>query len=361
MGAQVFDLVHYNLSGYALPPLITGLLVMALGAAVLARERSSFVSFSFWILTWVGATWLLSYVGIYCAKSPATALWWARLENMAVAFLPSLTFIFTLTIIGRFRDLWAQACAALFVSALFCLTVPLTDWFVAGVYRYAWGHYARYGPLTFLFLPFFCLMMASSLHLLREACRHADSPIQRRRLNAFLTAIGIACLASIDYLPAYGVPVYPAGYLPVFGFLVLSARAIWRYHLVDLTPAFVANQIVRTMGDPLVALDRDGIIRLVNPSACRLLEQAEETLLGKPIWTVAPDFLSQGKVERALKTEVVQRCRGSHTTRAGETIPLDISVTAVPDRHGHGAGVICIARELAEGESEGAQPAAQPA
>ncbi len=62
-----------------------------------------------------------------------------------------------------------------------------------------------------------------------------SSQITRRRLHRLLIAFGIAYLASVDYLPGYGVPVYPIGYLLVFVFTMLVARTIWRYRLVDIT------------------------------------------------------------------------------------------------------------------------------
>ncbi len=44
--------------------------------------------------------------------------------------------------------------------------------------------------------------------------------------------------------------------------VLLRERAFWRYQLVDLTPAFAADQIIRTVADPLLVLDQEGGVQV---------------------------------------------------------------------------------------------------
>src|SRR3989338_3905021 len=93
---QMLDPASYYMTGYALPPLIVGLVTVMLGLLVLWRERAPLVSVAFWLLTVIGGIWLLSYVGIFTARYQPVDVWWAKIENVAVVFIPSVVYWFTL-------------------------------------------------------------------------------------------------------------------------------------------------------------------------------------------------------------------------------------------------------------------------
>jgi len=313
-------------AAFAIPPLVAGVLIMALGLAVLVRERSSFISFWFWLMTVVAGGWLLCYAGIYSAPNEQAALWWTKVQAMVVVFIPALVYIFTLAVIKQFREYWAYAYIVFVTSCVACSSIPWSNMFVVGVHHYPWGYYAKYGPLSIPFLLFFFTMMAASLRLFWTEYQGATSQKHRNRLRAFLVAFVIAYAGSVDFIAAYGIPVYPFGYLPIFGFVMLAAVTIWRYRLEDITPAFVARQILKTMADALLVLDRDGIVRLVNPATCRLLGYSEDDLLGKPLWAMGGDFLPREKLQKALRIGVVQRHKTPFTDSTGQSMLLDVSI-----------------------------------
>ncbi len=56
--------------------------------------------------------------------------------------------------------------------------------------------------------------------------------------------------------------VLPIGGLGLmFGFVV-NAYTAWRYRLVEITPAYAAHQLMNSMSDGVLMIDRDGIVRL---------------------------------------------------------------------------------------------------
>jgi PAS domain-containing protein len=87
----------------------------------------------------------------------------------------------------------------------------------------------------------------------------------------------VAYLGLVDYLDAFGIPVYPIGYFPVFVWFLIVAFAIRRYHLFDITPSFAANHILAMMADALLVLDRQGVVRVVNQAVCELLGKGRRT------------------------------------------------------------------------------------
>ncbi len=344
----LFDPSHYTLTPYALAPLVVGILTAALGIAVIIRERCSFVSVTFCLLTGTGAFWLLSYIGIYSAHNEALAVSWIRTENLAVVFIPSMATIFSLAVIQQFRRLQALAWASLACSGLFATTVLWGNQFIAGAYLYPWGYYARYGLLSIPFFAFFFGLMVANLSLFWIEYRRAGSGMHKQRLWELLRAFGVAYLGSIDFFAACGIPVYPAGYLPVFIFLVLGARAIWHYRLVDLTPAFAANQIVRTMADALLVLDLEDVVRVVNEAACRLFGRPQQELVGKPLWTISGSFFTKEKLDKLIRTGTIQGYETTLIDKDGRSLVLDVSASLIRDRAEEPVGVVCIARNISE-------------
>lgn len=332
---------------HTLAPLVVGLLTAAVGIAVLIRERATPVSVAFWLMSWVGATWLLSYVGIYLSPEEPLAVGWAKIENVAVVYIPTMVILFSMAATEKFRWYrligWGTFC----ISTLFCATVLLTDWFVAGVYTYRWGYYARYGPMSIPFLVFFFALLAFSLSLFWSEYQHAITPTQKQRYKSLLIAFGCGYLGSVDYLPAYGIPVYPFGFLPVFIFNLLVARAIWTYRLVDITPAFAAKQIIKTMADALLVLDRDGLVRVVNQAACELFGRTEAELVGNPIWAISSRFLPGEKLEVLLRRKVIQGYDLTYPAKGG-MLTLDVCASAIRDSNNQAVGVVCIARDVTQ-------------
>lgn len=349
MANGILEASSYALNVHALAPLIVGVLIAGLGAFVLVREKASALSMAFCGMTGCGAVWLLSYGGIYCAVDPSLALTWGRIENAGVVFIPSAVYLFTLAVTNHLHRARVRALACLGLSALFGFAVLFTDSFLTGLRSHPWGPYPRYGWLTVPFLVFFFAMMAVSLHhIYTRGVRAAPFEIQRRRLRAILVAFGIAYLGSVDYLPAYGVAVYPLGCLPVLAFLVIVARTIGRYPLVEITPAFAASQILRTMSDALLVLDRDGVIRVANQAACRLFGIPEQGLVSRPVWTIRGGLFPRDKLQTFLRTSVVHGYEVPYPTPEGREFTLDVSASGIRDGHGRPMAVVCILRDVTQ-------------
>ena len=175
-------------------------------------------------------------------------------------------------------------------------------------------------------------------------------------------------LGVVDFIPAYGVPLYPIGYLPILGFVILVARAISSYRLVDITPAFAAREIIDTMNDALLVFDRERIIRLANRAACALFGLSKEELAGRPITEVINDplFSDPERYESLLRAgsttnfEIAYPNRNSSkfqvpNSRSGNaepgTLTLSLSASVKWDSDvdvEQPAAVVCMVRDITE-------------
>ena len=179
------------------------------------------------------------------------------------------------------------------MGLVFMLAGLLTDALVPRVQFHSWGYFSVYEWPGLIFILFLSgLLAASLLHFWQEYRAQASSR-QRRRIRLLTWAFGVGSVGAVDFLAAYGVhvfgkPIYPAGYIAVFGFVLIAARAIWTYRLADITPATAATGIIDTMSDALLVLDGSGGVRVVNTAACELFGKPREDLLGRPAAQVLP-------------------------------------------------------------------------
>ena len=327
----------------AIPTLATALAALSLGAAVVRRERFSRVSLLFLLVPLTIAMWLCCFSLMFCSQDEGTALAWARAAYLGIPFIPAAIYSFTVAATGTGRKRRPVVAAIWLVSALASAVFVGTRAFLEGLYRYPWGFYPRFTRLGLAYVAFFVAVLLLSLHEHWIDSKAAETERHRSRSRSYLLAFFVGSLGSVDYLPAYGVFVYPIGFLPVLAFIALTARAVRRHRLADITPSLAAPQILATMADPLVVCDAEDHVRLVNPAACRLLGYEERQVLGMPVESlVIGDGLREALRGRPARLEEA-------ALRAADGARVDVSLSIAPfQEDGLHAGAVLIARDVRE-------------
>jgi hypothetical protein len=251
--------------------LTTATLIVAVGLFALVRERGSRTGVAFFGVTLAAGVWFFCLSRMYLAADYDVALWWAKAAYLGIALLPASVFRLSVLIENKTRRLgWKEL--LVWVGSLASLVAILKTNLVFGsLHRYPWGYYPKFEPASLLFLVFFVAVLADVLRRLWTAYRRMPvASTQRARTRALLIAFAVGSGALVDFAGAYGVPLYPFGWFFILLFTIQSARTITRYRLVDITPAFAARQIIDTMSDALLLLDREGVVRVANRAACVL-------------------------------------------------------------------------------------------
>jgi diguanylate cyclase (GGDEF)-like protein/PAS domain S-box-containing protein len=345
MLGAILDPTSYSWNACAVPTLVTAVAMFLLGLAVMIRERGSREARQLAILAASICIWLFCFSLMYLSRERRVALAWARTAYLGIAFIPTALYHFTVVVTRRPRSRAAWGGWA--ASALFFAMIAGSGALLHDLYRYWWGFYPHFRWLGAPFLTFFFAMLALSLRELWIDYRRADPGTTHRvRSRMLLIGFAVAYLGSFDYVAAYGLPLYPFGYLPVCVFIVLLAEIIRRYRLVDLTPAFAAEQILATVADPVIVCDRDGRIRFTNEAASTVFGYGSGELAGAPIGLLAAT--SDGTVERLRMApgapvrdeEMVFR------TREGALVDVGISLSPLLDERRKMVGAVLIARDI---------------
>ncbi len=344
---QTLDSLIFKLNIFTVPPLVVGIVMFVLGLLTMIKDKASKVSVSFFMVTVSILVWLGSLAWLYSAPSEQDALFWATVEHFGVAFIPSFFFIFTLDIIRRYRQYKHFAWATLGLSGLFCVGFVFSPYLIEGVSLYRWGYFARYGPLGFTLIVYVGIFMMISLALLWTDFLGSTSDRERSRLKGIFIGVAIGLFGALDFAPTLGVPIYPLGYIPIFICALILGQTILRFRLIDLTPSFAAKHILETTEGPIVAVDLEGSICVVNRSLCELLGYKEKEMKDKKVSLIFK--ISDDVFPRKLNKDWVLHGREMvWQKKDGPVVEMSVSASAITDKDGTPAGIVYAATDITE-------------
>jgi diguanylate cyclase (GGDEF)-like protein/PAS domain S-box-containing protein len=320
--------------------------ILLVGLALVFRAWRSSVARFFFVFTVAAAGWLASFAQMFAARNEAEALRWAHLGTLAVAVIPAAVFHFCAVYVGARRALRLQIGLMWAVSAALAVVAFGTSILTLGVRHYGWGYYPRGSALNAIWIVVFAALFAMSGRVLWNSAKDGDGR-ERQAARALLAAFVAAAFSFSDFLPSIGVDVYPLGFIAVLAFAFIAGWAVWRYHLMDLTPAYAAGQILATMKGAVIVVDLAGRIRVANRAAAAMLGHDESTLVGRHMRSVlAPEEkVSTGRIVHSAGT-----LEQSMRWRAADDRIIDVAVSSsyVRDAESNPVGVVYAASDVTE-------------
>jgi PAS domain S-box-containing protein len=349
MPHHLFDPAHYQLNLLTLQILLVGLGIIFLGIFALVRMRRSPVSVTFFLLTLTVGEWLVTYSLMYATYDARVAFWWAKAGYVGIAFVPAVTSSYISSIVQDFEKVKIRLPAYWGISTIFLMLILVTDMQFSSMSHYSWGYFPRYGLTSLPFILFFSWVTLESLFRLFTAYRNLEKGTpQSVAARELLVGLLVGSVASVDFLIGFGINIPPFGYIPIFLFVVITTPSVLCNRLVAITPAFAARQIIDTMNDALLVLDREGTIRLVNQTACTMFGLSEEQLVGKaPSKAMGDNKGLAGVLASLIHGDVVSNLEMEYQ-RPEESEPgcLSLSASIMRDPAGAPFSVVCVVRDI---------------
>jgi diguanylate cyclase (GGDEF)-like protein/PAS domain S-box-containing protein len=332
----------YQYSIYAIPPAVTAAVVMIF-AVVVALTRFSRTTMAMFTVSVAAAAWQATRVFMYLAVDERTAVRWARVGFACAILLAPAVYQFVDTMLENATHRRVVSVLAWLLAAQFAVTALTTRYFISEVHRYPWGFYPTYNIAARVMYPLFCggLFIAAIVDIVRAY--PASRGVERDRIRLFTIAIGVACIAAIDFLPAYGLPVYPLGWAAFLASAAIVLYALRKYGL-EIAPALPATEIISTMRDLLLVSDRDGVIRFANNAACQFLGYTREDIIGQHLEDL---LIPSDRSDKAPLQGWMRDREYVFRTKMGQPIELTLSHSPVT-RQGEVTGAVIIGRDLRE-------------
>ena len=219
---------------YAIPPLLTGLILTIIGLLVFLKNKTSKLNIIFSLFSLSMVIWLFGYTNMYLSKEPSTALKWARIGFLGIIFIPVFAYHFIITFLNLKRKI--------ILPIIYVLTIPSlllsqTNYIYSGIKEHFWGYYPVAGRIYFVFLSMFGVLFIRGVLLLVSYLRK-ETGLRRNQIKYICLAFGLGTFGIVDYLVKYPIfDVYPFGYICALLFISLIAFAIVRYRLLDINLA----------------------------------------------------------------------------------------------------------------------------
>ncbi|MCM8788028.1 MAG: hypothetical protein NC935_08285, partial [Candidatus Omnitrophica bacterium] len=214
---------------YSLPLFISSIFFIFLGIFIFIKNKR-YISTSF--LCWVTFIWLFAYGMMYLSSEKETALFWAKIGYAGVIFWP-VTFYHFIDVFlkGKRKHIVFMFYG---LGIIFTISLFISNYFITDMYQFFWGYYPKVGFLQYIYITFFLLVTTISFIRLFLKYRNETYSIRRTQIQFLLFAFFVALPGIIDFLPNYGLKIYPCGYIFALGCVSILAYTIIKHHLMDI-------------------------------------------------------------------------------------------------------------------------------
>ena len=207
-----------------------------------------------------------------------------------------------------------------------------------------WGYFYYLYYLSFV---------AIGLYLILNFGRKTKEPTKKKQAGIIFVATLISLI--LGTLTDVILPELNISGIPALGNVITLIwaggfiYAIAKYKLMVITPAAAADNIISTIADSLILLDREGNIATVNKATLDLSGYGKDELKGKSveIFFREKDFKST-LLDRAIKKETIRNYEFGFKTKTGDNIPVIFSSSTIIDKAGGMAGIVCIIKDITE-------------
>ncbi len=347
--SAIFDPSAYWDNFYALPPRITAITILCLGGFIYWRERGSRLGRQYLLFDLSVFIWLFCGSLMIASEDEGVALFWSRASQVGVFFMYATIYHFGVLFIGYEREKKVYVRAAWLMAIVFSLVNVTTGAYIIDLYHHWWGWYTKYNWLpTFFLIGSSFFVMTGLMYILQVYQQSAPGTIQRKRAGGLLIGFGFGMVAFVDTLGAYGVGLYPFGYAGVLIHTIITATLTWRYRLVDITPEVAAKEIIETMGDAVLVLDNDRVIRVVNPMAAELFHCETVDLVDHHIDTALQFEEVTRSVGSLLACAPVSEAEIPYYDKDGESRIVSVSISPLFERGEQAIAYTCVFRDVTE-------------
>lgn len=224
------------MSHYSIPTLIGSLSAILLGVFVFTRNPKAPINIAYGLFCLSLFGWLFGYTIVYSAKEPVMAMTWTRIACAFATFTAPAFYHLAVEYLNKIGER-KFVYLAYSITFIFFLLFIFTDVLLTTPYKYSWGYYSHAGTFHPLYLAGFFGFFLRGFYLLFLGYfnRRRLSAIEGRRIAFVFFAYAIALLGAVDYIQKYGIDIYPFGWLFEVAFALMTAYAITKARLMDIS------------------------------------------------------------------------------------------------------------------------------
>src|SRR5665648_414786 len=245
----------------------------------------------------------------------------------------------------------------IFILPLLLIYKQWTGFLTADYIKQPWGWGSVWSDSiwAYLFYLYYLLFIGIGLYLILNFERKTEEKLKKKQAKIiFITALFSLVFSTVTdvifpELNIRTIPLYSLGNVITLIWAFGMVYAIAKYKLMVITPAAAAEDIVSTIADSLILLDRKGNMTTVNKATLDLSGHEKDELKGESIeiFFREKDFKST-LLYKAIKEESIRNDELDFKTKTGDNIPVIFSSSTMMDKAGGIVGIVCIIKDITQ-------------
>lgn len=240
---------------HALLPTIAAAVYLLTAVVIYAWKKPNPVNKSFSAMLLCISFWNVEVAGIIAAPDAQFARFWGDIFRPSLLFIPP-TFLHFAVLFTRAEGISSRIRIILWSAYTFSCFLTVLNWttdFAGPVIAYSWGYHIQSGPFYPLFMLHFFFCIISGFYLLVRGYLFSDR-YQRHRLKYFFLALAISfILGTLNFLPMFGVAIYPVTPLVITVGLLIAAYSVVQNRLMDVS-VFLARSLTYILSTAILTV-----------------------------------------------------------------------------------------------------------
>lgn len=231
------------MSIYAVPNVVGCIVIFTIGLVVFMKNTSSKMNMSFFAMCLLIFTWLAAYAVSFSTSDIGLAKVCSKIAGSSASMTTACLYMFYACFMGKYDSEKKYIYLSFISMAVLLPFFAFTDMFLTTPYKYSWGYYSRAGSWhPFYLVIFFAIWFKGLAMFLDKSLWLPTNP--QKNINKYIMAMYlIIILGLVDYIPKYGIDVYPFGWVALVGFAALFAYGIIKYRFLNITLAITRTSI----------------------------------------------------------------------------------------------------------------------
>lgn len=222
----------YAFNIHAIAPFVSHLISITVCIFVISKNPRSKLHVTLGIFCFFASLWQFGTGMMFMAQTDKLAIFWDRIVYIGVNFMWMMHFHFSI-LFSKSDDKKYWLVAAYLLAGFYSMFI-FSDLLVHDLYRYSWGCHTIAGPLHHTFMLVSTGFYMKSLYLIYRSYKRSNNEREKAQYKYYFVGFTIYVSASLAYLPAYKIPIYPFTYWFETIYCIILVYIIIKHQMLDI-------------------------------------------------------------------------------------------------------------------------------
>jgi PAS domain S-box-containing protein len=327
----------YSFGVFSVLSLVVSEMYFVIGIYIFLRNPRSTVNRLYLLVALTMGIWGLGEGMQRASADPSTAFFWAGyVTGIGSAFHVAFLMHFWLAFSGqasRFKRIPVYVIylpAAIFVA----MRLLYPDLLISGVQLEYWGYSTEGTRLYLAFMAYVAAYSSAVAFMALRASFRVTGALKKHTRNMGLAVLLVVALGIVTQLsrPLLHLPIPELTVISAIIFTSVIAYTVSKYGMLSISVKMLAENIVGTMEDYVIGIDKEKRITIVNNSALANLGYKKEDLVGKPLGAVLSIDVSPMPYDAFLQQFPLTDHQAKVVSKDGISFPVSTNASVVRDR-----------------------------